>query len=270
MALTQISFPAEEADDWTDFIDMVKDWIVGHIRCSLTNYDADTAPALAAGSAIEMNGSYFYAATEQSISGTPTTDSLNYIYLDDTAYTLSWSNVAPTWNDAKQCWQNAGNDRCIGGCYYDGTNYKLKWVYTNQHCGPISRTKNPAFIGSGDATHVYNGLEMDYVAAGNLDTSDMVIGDFPKLALVTAFRTDCDVYSAGTGNITLRRGAESGSVETMATTSHTATGQQSDTSITSPVIDEDDYHYFVRFGSTAGTTLEIQEVLIEYTEIVRA
>jgi len=131
MALTQISFPAEGASDWTAHIDMFKDLILGYIQCSLTEWDTGTVPQLAAGSKVELNGSYYYAGSNQSISGTPSSDYINYIYLDATAYTLSWSTTPPTWSDAKQGWYN-GNDRCLGGCGYDGTNYYHKWIYDDR------------------------------------------------------------------------------------------------------------------------------------------
>ena len=129
MAGTLISFPAEEASDWTAHIDMFKDLIIGYIRCSLTEWDTGTVPQLAAGSKAELNGSYITFGSNESITGSPSSGYINYIYLDSAAYTLSWSTTEPTWSDAKQGWYNS-DDRCLGGCYYDGT-YTSKWVYAH-------------------------------------------------------------------------------------------------------------------------------------------
>ena len=128
MAGTLISFPSEEASDWTAHIDMFKDLILGYIQCSLTEWDTGTVPQLAAGSKVELNGSYITFGSNESITGSPSSGYINYIYLDSAAYTLSWSTTPPTWSDAKQGWYN-GSDRCLGGCYYDGTYYWGKWVY---------------------------------------------------------------------------------------------------------------------------------------------
>lgn len=130
MAMTQIVMPAEHADDWTDFIDIVGDVLIGHIGVSLSEYDTTSAPVVKAGSKVEVGGSYFRAATDQTPSGSPTSGAINYITVSS-AGAVSWSAVAPAWDDTKQGFYS-GTSRYIAGCYYDATGptYYAKWVWT--------------------------------------------------------------------------------------------------------------------------------------------
>jgi hypothetical protein len=136
MALTQIDFPAEGAADWTDFIDMAKDWIVGHINIGLTNFDNDSLPAIAQGSKCEIGGSYFFAASDQAVTGSATASSVNYIYIE-TDGDVVWSTTAPTWDDTKSGWYN-GTDRAVARLYRDGSsNYLDKYVYSQNQISVI-------------------------------------------------------------------------------------------------------------------------------------
>jgi len=265
MALTQISFPAEEATDWTDFIDMVKDWIVGHIRCSLTNYDADTAPQLAAGSTVELNGSYHYAGSNEPITGTPSSGNINYIYLDESAYTLSWSTTAPTWSDAKQGFYN-GNDRAIGGCYYDGTNYPLKWVYINHHAGPQTRYQSVSLCGYSSSAQIKpRGQDLAFqgtVGAAQFAALPVLL---PDGALVTSLKTVCAAWVEGTVSVDLNRVSSTETETAMAETTIDAAETNEDTSISTPIIDNTAYTYYIKANVDVAASMEIHNIIITYT-----
>jgi len=131
-----IPTPAYKASDWQSFGTQVEKQRLGLIALSLTNYDNDSEPQIAAGSVVEISGSLFQFSSNDSIGGTPTTDSINYIMLevsgsgDSQTVSGSWTTTAPTWNDAKQGWYDAtGNKRYVAGCIYDGTYYNHKFLF---------------------------------------------------------------------------------------------------------------------------------------------
>lgn len=141
MSMTKIDFPVVGATDWTNFIDITKDWIIGHNGISLTNYENDTLPAIAQGSKVEIGGSYFYAGSDQAVTGTPASGFINYIYIQ-TDGTVVWSTTVPAWDSAKTGWYN-GTDRCVGGVYYDGTNYGGKFILRGQDSWPLMNASGP-------------------------------------------------------------------------------------------------------------------------------
>jgi hypothetical protein len=83
---------------------------------TLTNYDNTTVPAIAAGSAIEVNGTLYKADTEEAISTTdPVTsatvaDGTVYVCIvpGATTATAAFTATAPTWSDSKQGWYGTG------------------------------------------------------------------------------------------------------------------------------------------------------------------
>lgn len=105
---------------------------------SLTNYDNDTVPAVAAGSVVEVNGAYYKFDTEEAISTTDPVTSLTvadgvvYIYFvpsGDTV-TVAFSATAPTWSDSKQ-----GHYGTAGQANYRSTHavwYKSSTTYAGK------------------------------------------------------------------------------------------------------------------------------------------
>jgi hypothetical protein len=84
---------------------------------TLTNYNNTTVPAIAAGSAIEVNGTLYKADTEEAISTTdPVTsatvaDGTVYVVIvpGATTATAAFTATAPTWSDSKQGWYGTGD-----------------------------------------------------------------------------------------------------------------------------------------------------------------
>jgi hypothetical protein len=77
----------------------------GYNALTLTEMNTTTVPAIAAGSAIEVNGVLVQSLTETAISGSPS-DGVVYIYINGT--TPTFTNTAPTWSDSKQGWYGTG------------------------------------------------------------------------------------------------------------------------------------------------------------------
>ena len=133
MAGTKINDYAVGQDKWDELLTTIEKQRKGFIALSLTNYDNNSEPAIAAGSYIEISGALYGFTSEESINGTPSSGDTNYIYIDTTDLKPYWTTTAPTWGADKNGWYDSTEtDRYIGGCYYDGTNYTGKWVYDKQ------------------------------------------------------------------------------------------------------------------------------------------
>ena len=104
---------------------------------SLTNYDNNNEPQIAAGSLVEVGGALFKFESNESITGWGGigNDSDVYIKLvpSGATATAAFVTAAPTWSTSKQGWY-VGNDRYVGGLYKDsGGNYTIKWLYTSEN-----------------------------------------------------------------------------------------------------------------------------------------
>ena len=132
-----IPTPDYKAVDGQSFGTQVEKQRLGFIGLSLTNYDNNSVPQIAAGSCVEISGSIFQFPSNDTITGTPSSGNINYIILtvsgsgDSQTVEASWTTTAPTWNTSKQGWYDATNaKRYVGKCYFDGTYYTEKMVYS--------------------------------------------------------------------------------------------------------------------------------------------
>jgi hypothetical protein len=108
---------------------------------------------------LEIGGSIYQVTSAETINGSVTSSSTNYILFDSSTPEFQWTTTAPTWSDDKQGYYDAGEaKRYVGGCYYDGSDYTLKFVYGNNH----KRRKSGEEIVD---------LGTDAVGAGNLATT---------------------------------------------------------------------------------------------------
>jgi hypothetical protein len=123
------SVPVSVAADWETLLIVNASGNVGFNAISLTNWDAGTlAPAIAAGSMIEINGSIAYFQNQEAIGGIQT--GVNYLQfvVSGTTVTPSWTLTAPAWNAAKAGWY-AGINRASGHvCYQSGGAYSEKHI----------------------------------------------------------------------------------------------------------------------------------------------
>ena len=102
----------------------------GFLALTLTNFDNNNEPAITAGSVIEISGS-LYEVTVAEVIGGAAVAGANYIYFANDGSAFNYSNVAPTWSDAKQGWYNAGNDRAVAGFTFDSPDYERKYIFDN-------------------------------------------------------------------------------------------------------------------------------------------
>ena len=98
---------------------------ISYMALSLTNYDNDNEPAIAAGSFVEVGGTLFQFGVEEAITGWAGigNDTDAYIKIipagatPDTV-TAEFTDTAPTWSDSKQDWYGtagAANHRYVAG-----------------------------------------------------------------------------------------------------------------------------------------------------------
>lgn len=106
---------------------------LGYQAISLTNYDNDLEPQIAAGSKVEIGSALFEAAANESITGWGAignnSDAYIKLIVSGATATAAFTTTAPTWSTSKQGWY-VGNDRYIGGLYKDGSgNYTKKYIF---------------------------------------------------------------------------------------------------------------------------------------------
>ena len=272
-----IATPAYQAVDWQDFGTQVEKQRLGFIGLSLTEYDTDTVPQIAAGSCVEISGSIFQFASNESITGSLTSSAFNYIMLtvsgsgDSQTVAASWTDTAPSWNTSKQGYYDATNaKRYIGGCYYDGTNYKFKWIYQYQSTGPIARTLTPGIVGAAADTPSTI-LVRGYVGQVSVAYGKIFLrADFPERSVVTSLYSNCEL-SSGTIYAILSHSdrTDRAAGTAMATNSHSSTGALTDTSITDPVIDEEEQYYITLDRSNDASAAYWRGVSVGYTYVKR-
>lgn len=261
-----IPTPAYKASEWYNFTTLVEKQRLGFISLSLTNYDNDSAPQIAAGSVVEISGSLFKFDSNDSIGGTPTSGQINYIMLevsgsgDEQTVSGTWTTTAPSWNDAKQGWYDAGgNKRYAGGCYYDGTNYKLKFIYFDRDCGLEEQFIVPEMSHqSGTTSNQYGGITISNNGTGFLHVT------LPHKAIVIELRIWTN-GSLGTAGVQMRRGnlTDNNFVE-MAKVTNTG----ADTSISYPEVDLENYFYWFRIDNTSGNVKTIYGMRVKVIKTI--
>ena len=273
MAGYQILTPTAGSTDWTSADTQREKQRKGFIALSFGGWDTTDDPVINAGSVVEMGGSLFQFLSTESVGGTITTSNPNYIYItsSSSSLTASATSTAPTWSGAKQGYYDAGGTkRCIGGCWKDRSR---KWIYTNRYAGPNSRTLNIPWAGY---THdlskvVMQGAYLDVTAPSNDDYAFFEV-QLPQYSIVTSLKSYIAVsqYVSGTHTFSLfRTGYNSQTPSAMATVSHNSTGEVEDTSIATPLIDNDNYKYYVKYSGTTDAIANICGLQITYDEIIR-
>lgn len=108
----------------------------GYIQLSLTNFTTDDEPTIAAGSVVEISGTLYSVTGNESITGwAGISNGPAWIKLvpDGTdPFTAEYTDVAPTWLDAKQGWyEGTGTDRYVAGLTKTGASgYEDKFNMT--------------------------------------------------------------------------------------------------------------------------------------------
>lgn len=268
-----------KGEDWDTCWEQVEGLRKGAIALSLTNYDATTVPQIASGSWIETVGVVHKATSNQTITGSLTSNAINYVTMVPSGagvsaiLTPTWSDSAPTWSDAYQGYYS-GTTRYASGCYYDGTNYKLKWVYTNQHAGPKTRYYAVPLVGwTEETTYRLNGNRVGIVNATIGHTFWLGVS-LPDNAIVTELKGWAIDFSGSEDyDVDLRwSGLDVTTTTEMALLTFTnGVTEIADTSITDPIIDNSTRKYFIEANNEVAITTNavFEGFRIKYTEIVR-
>jgi hypothetical protein len=210
MAGSIVTTPANTEPDTTDWQALIA-WIEkvekGKHNLTLTNMEVQdyTEPAIAAGSLIEVNGSFYSFGTEESITGwsgiSDEDDAYIKVVPSSSSITAEFTSTAPTWSDSKQGWYD-GNDRYVAYVWKESsTGYRCKQLLKD---GPQQSIKG-FFEADLDTDDLYTAIESDIkfidywvpMPSGNtypnINTSDAIL---PVTGILTLQRT----LGGGTGD----------------------------------------------------------------------
>jgi hypothetical protein len=185
MAGSTLTYPLNGAANWEAFPDIVQKIQAGFMRVSLTNFDNNSEPQIAAGSTLDVNGTVVVFGAAEDITGwaeiANSTDVYIKVVVSGSSVTAEFTTDAPTWSTSKQGWY-VGNDRYIFALYKDGSgNYTRKRLLL-----PLMQTQPhflaPYSIEPFSMTISCNQLNLPYTAAA---------GD------VQLYAADAEAYMSG-------------------------------------------------------------------------
>jgi hypothetical protein len=273
-----IIYTPDTGDDWTTAWEQAEYTRKGKMGLSLTNYDNTSLPAIASGSWAEVAGSIYKWISEEAISGSLSSDVINYIKLvpsgsgDTAIVTATWTDSTPTWSDAYQGYYS-GTSRYVGGCYYDGADYIRKWIYRNIDTGPKEEYLMVSNVGdcNDPANESTAGSICSFYSGHASGSIWLPIYDIEKYDIVTELMSYCIIFDGNTVACYLKMAAYNSSAEqTMAQTSNIAVGEFTDTTITYPVLDTDNRKYWIElYRATHASRVDIAAVRIKRIRIYR-
>ena len=264
---------------WIDtFMERIEKQSKGYNAVSLSNYDATAVCVITDGSVFEVAGSMYLCTADTSITVSCATG-ICYIMATGATATASvaWSTAAPVWRDDLQGYYASAASvvRAIGGTYFDGSSYELKWAYGGYDSGPQTRKLAVPLVGfTNEATIQLQGNKVD-ISSAEADDDFYLAVNFPMQEGVIV---RLDVYSA---NVTA---GEDFSVSLMASPINAVTTttmavvaltngstQETDTSIISEHFNQDTNKYYIMgFNATStNSTLEIEGIEIQYQDFIR-
>lgn len=121
MAGSTIPYPLNGAANWENFPDIVQKIQAGFMELSLTEWDTNTQPKIAAGSMVDINGTMCVFSSDETITGTTSNSTWYDIKLTVSGSSVTASFVARAtgvWSDTKRGLYS-GNDRIVGCVYKD-------------------------------------------------------------------------------------------------------------------------------------------------------
>jgi len=251
MAAIKISDYTIGGSNWTELLTTIEKQRKGFIGISLTNYNNNSLPAIAEGSYFEISGALYGFESEEAITGSPSSDNINYIYINGTTFVPVWTTTAPTWSDAKYGWYDAGEThRYVAGCYYDGTNYLGKWLYYNHQNFPTRYCSPPLLGWTNDRE--YGGFVEGYAffLSGAGVTKDIYIPVFlPHGCTITRLKTWMLTQGGQGITVWLKRSHRDANTDTLATcyTTSTTLAEVTDDTINYPSVDNTAYYYLLHF-----------------------
>ncbi|MHA1304093.1 MAG: hypothetical protein ACTSPI_10370 [Candidatus Heimdallarchaeaceae archaeon] len=272
MSASKISDYTIGGSNWTELLTTIEKQRKGYNGISLTNYDNNSLPAIAAGSYFEISGALYGFTTEAAITGSPSSDNINYIYINGTTFVPVWTTTAPTWSDAKYGWYDAGEThRYVAGCYYDGTNYLGKWLYCNRQYFP-TRYCSPSMIGWMNDTQ-YGGFSDGYaffLSGADVNKAIYIPVSLPHGCTITQLKAWM-ITQGGQGiTLWLKRSHRDANTDILAScyTNSTSSVEVTDDTIDYPSVDNTTYSYLLHFqpNSTLTDTARLHGVEITYIQ----
>ena len=105
--------------DWQQILHKLTVTTGGLLIAGLTNMDTAGVPQVKAGSRFEINGSFYETTADETITGTPVNNAVNYIYAyaSGSSAAFKYSSATPDFQPAKGGWYS-GSERAIAKFYY--------------------------------------------------------------------------------------------------------------------------------------------------------
>jgi hypothetical protein len=156
----------------------------GLILIGLANMNTPSAPAILAGSRMEVNGTLYKAQINENIEGAPVNNARNFIYVAPgvESATAQYSTVVPTWDAAKGGWYD-GNNRAVAVFCYGGGGYYGKRVIT----------------GSGNLDEIFPTYLGDETSGGTLAAEGAINAETKYVAEPGAYRMELKGGKGGNG-----------------------------------------------------------------------
>ena len=191
---SQIAIPINGAADWSDFVDFTQRIARGYHGVSLTNYENDSEPQVAAGSGVEVGGAFYEFTALESITGwgAISNDTVAYIKVvpAGAAITVEFVAAAPTWSTSKQGWY-VGNDRYLfdlsrgaSSGVYSSKRALLPWGARGNLTGNLTGLKIPVGFVHGDSVAedtLYEAMSADL---GSVVGSKMLVSGYFKGGII--------------------------------------------------------------------------------------
>jgi hypothetical protein len=234
----EIVYTVDAGDDYANTWQQVEYGRKGKHGVSLTNYNTNgSAPQIASGSWAEVAGSMYAWDSAETISGSLTDDSINYIKLvpsgsgDSAIVTATWTTTFPTWSDSYLGWYD-GTSRYIAAVYY----YAATPLYVKQiiQDGPLGKEWGYHYIVIPWAGHLGSGWSIDG-SGTQLQGSTTTDECFFPVPLRDDRALWVEMYSAasitgGTVNVNLHTTEyDAASANTVFSNAHSSTGALTDT-----------------------------------------
>ena len=165
----------------------------GNHTVSLTNFENTSLSAIAIGSCIEINGSFYEVTAEEAISNSAGADAYYYVMCTGGAssFTAEYTTTAPTWSDTKQGYYGTGAD--ASKKYLNYRFAKSAGVWTTKqvimHEDTISLAKlNATTLGCITLTSVVIAttgatITTATITTGNITTANIATGNITTLNL---------------------------------------------------------------------------------------
>jgi hypothetical protein len=147
---------AATLDDWSAFVARTTQQGGGFMCIALSSMNDSGAPAVLAGSRIEINGAFYKCTANEGIGGTAAANAVNYIYAvpSGASCSFAYSPAAPSFDPAKGGWYS-GNNRAIAKLFFTGNQFNGKVILDSYDAMSKVNTEQP--IPTSGGSHIADG-----------------------------------------------------------------------------------------------------------------